>query len=46
MIFFLNASTDSIVVSNDKDSNHASFETHLTSEVESIQKKKTINEKL
>ena len=37
---------DVIVVSNDKYSNYALFETNLTSEIESLKKKKQLIEKL
>ena len=46
IISLSNAQTEAIVVSDDKDSNNASFETNLTSEIESIQKKTQSNEKL
>ena len=44
--FFLHAPTDRKVVSNDKDLNYASFDTNLTSKVESIKGKKQLNERL
>ena len=39
MISLSNTPTDATMVSNDKDSNYASFENNLTSENESMQKK-------
>ena len=46
MIFLSNAPTDAVVVSNDRGSNYALFENNQTSEIESIQKKTQINDKL